>query len=59
MPLECLMHKLVITKLLHFTVWAENAQNPWLLTNKLVAIQPGISPAAQLRWLNLIINWIC
>ena len=36
------MHNLKVQKLLNVTFRTQNAKNPWLLINQLVAIQPGI-----------------
>ena len=42
MLIQDLMHNLKIQKLLDVMFRAQNAKNPWLLVNQLVAIYPGI-----------------
>ena len=52
--IQDLMHNLMMQKLRHLTGWTQNAKNPWLLVNQLVAIQPGIVTSLQPRRFNLI-----
>ena len=52
--IQDLMHNLMMQKLLHLTRWTQNPKHSWFLTNKLVAIQPGIEPPGQPRRFNVI-----
>ena len=56
--IQDLMHNLMMQKLRHLTGWTQNAKNPWLLVNQLVAIQPGISTTGQPRGFNLIVDTV-
>ena len=56
--IQGLIHKLLIQKPLLFSLRTLNAEDPWLLINKLVAIQPSIEASSQSRRLHLIRNRI-
>ena len=56
--IQDLMHNLMMQKLRHLTRWTQNAKNPWLLVNQLVAIQPGISTTGQPLLFNLIADTV-
>ena len=47
LQIQDLMHNLMMQKLFHLTRWTQNPKHSWFLTNKFVAIQPGILTSRQ------------